>query len=144
MKYMPIDRINCMEIILQEFPAFRPRWEEHVDSWSPVIDRPVALDIAEFSDFALELIQTGTEIELDRLASTIEQILIEGDSIVNYTFRMMFLKNLASQSETTGIPVDRFIAKLQPITIYYCKALDIFWGEDIPMVVPEAETAVDD
>jgi hypothetical protein len=136
---MSIDRINCMEIILQEFPAFRPRWDEHLESWSPVIDRPVALDIAEFSDFALELIQIGTNTELDRLSTTIERILIEGDSIVNYTFRMMFLKNLANRSETTGITVDRFIAKLQPTTTYYCKALDIFWGEDIPMVIPDNE-----
>jgi hypothetical protein len=134
MNYMQIDRTNCMEIILQEFPAFHDRWDEHLESWMLPFDRPVALDIAEFSDFAIELIRTGDDAELDRLAATIEQMLIEGDSIVNYTFRMMFLKNIASRTEPDRVFVDRFIAKLQPITAYYCQDLDIF---DIPVVMPD-------
>lgn len=136
---MQIDRTNCMEIILQEFPAFRSRWDEHLESWSPVIARPVALDIAEFSDFALELIQTGTNAEIDRLSTTLERMLVEGDAIVNYTFRMMFLKKIAHDSKKNRIQLDRFIAKLKPISVYYCQSLDIFWGEDIPMVIPDEE-----
>ena len=135
---MQIDRTNCMEIILQEFPAFHDRWDEHLESWSLPFDRPVALDIAEFSDFAIDLIRLGDDAELDRLAVIIEQMLIEGDSIVNYTFRMMFLKNIASRREKDGVSVDRFIAKLQPITAYYCQDLDIF---DIPVVMPDGESS---
>ncbi len=136
---MQIDRTNCMEIILQEFPAFRPRWDEHLKSWSPVIARPVALDIAEFSDFALELIQNGTNAEIERLSTTIERMLVEGDSIVNYTFRVLFLKKIANARKKNRIQIDRFIAKLQPISDYYCQSLDIFWGEDIPMVITDDE-----
>jgi hypothetical protein len=62
--------------------------------------------------------------------------LADGDSIVNYTFRMMFLKQVASHSETDRPSVDRFIAKLQPVTVYYCQSLDLF---DIPVVMPDGE-----
>ena len=51
---MQIDRTNWMEIILQEFPAFRAQWEEHLESWSPTIARPIALDLAEFADLAIK------------------------------------------------------------------------------------------
>jgi hypothetical protein len=136
---MAIDCTNCMELILQEFPAFQQRWDEHLATWTPVIARPLALDIAEFSDFALELIQTGTDAEIDRLAILTEQILADGDSIVNYTFRMMFLKNIAKHSETNGIPLDRFTVKLLPIALYYCHALDIFWGDNLPVFMPDKD-----
>jgi hypothetical protein len=133
---MQIDRTNCMEIILHEFPAFRDRWDEHLESWNLPLDRPVALDVAEFSEFALELMRLGDDREIERLAIIIEQILADGDSIVNYTFRMMFLKQVASHSETDRSSVDRFIAKLQPVTAYYCRSLDLF---DIPVVMPDGE-----
>ncbi len=141
---MAINCTNCMELILQEFPAFQQSWDEHLASWSPLITRPIALDIAEFADFALELIQTGTNGELDRLATIIEQILGEGDAVVNYTFRMIFLKHIAKHSNKNGVPIDRLTSKLQPITLYYCRALDIFWGDNIPLVIPDKESATDD
>ncbi len=133
---MQIDRTNCMEIILHEFPAFRDRWDEHLESWNLPLDRPVALDVAEFSEFALELMQTGDELQIERLAVIIEQILADGDSIVNYTFRMMFLKQVASHVPTKRSSIDRFIAKLHPVTVYYCRSLGMF---DIPVVMPEKD-----
>ena len=69
MDYIQIDRTNCMEIILQEFPAFRTQWDLHLASWS-LPDRPISLDIAEFGDFAVDTIAAGIDTEIDRLAAT--------------------------------------------------------------------------
>jgi hypothetical protein len=122
---MQIDRHNCMELILREFPAFSNQWNLHLESWNPVIDRPIALDIAEFADFAITTIQTGIDTEIDRLTGTIERMILEGDSTIEYAFRTMFLEQIANHSQRAEFPIDRFTSKLQAQTDYYWKAAKI-------------------
>jgi hypothetical protein len=128
MDYIQIDRTNCMEIILQEFPAFRTQWELHLESWQPQIARPIALDIAEFADFAIETICEGTEIEIDRIAALTQLMLLQGDSVINYAFRTLFLEQIAHRSQRGGFPVDVFTRKLQPLGYYHWQAIDRRWG----------------
>ena len=113
---MQIDRTNLMEIILQEFPAFRTQWGEHLESWNPTIVRPIALDLAEFADLVIQIVWAGDEIELDRLATVIELIFEAGDPIVTYALRKMVLEKIATSSHVSGFPLDRFTSKLQPQT----------------------------
>lgn len=122
MDYIQIDRSNYIEIILQEFPAFRTQWELHLESWNPLIDRPIALDIAEFADFAIDTICLDVEVEIDRLAAITELILVRGDSTIEYIFRRMFLAQIAHRSEKGGFSVDRFTSKLQPLGLYHWQA----------------------
>jgi hypothetical protein len=119
---MQIDRTNCMELMLREFPAFSDQWHLHLESWNPIIPRPIALDIAEFAEFALKVIETGIDTELDRLAVMIELMLVEGDPAINYAFRTMFLEQIANRSHRAGFPIDRFTSKLQSQTDYYWQA----------------------
>ncbi len=116
MKDMQIDRTNWVEIILQEFPAFRYQWAEHVESWNPTLARPIALDLAEFADLAIAIIWAGDEIELDRLAQVIELILVAGEPIVTYALRQVVLAKIAD-SNIAGFPIDRFTSRLQPQTL---------------------------
>ena len=81
MNYIQIDRTNCLEIILQEFPAFQDQWELHLASWNSLIERPIALDVAEFADFAIEIICTGIDSEIDQLVKITEQMLEQGDGV---------------------------------------------------------------
>lgn len=122
---MQIDRTNWMELILREFPAFRDQWHLHLESWNPVIPRPIALDIAQFAEFTLKAIETGSDTELDRLAVTIELMLVEGDPVINYAFRTMFLEQIANRSHQAGFPIDRFTSKLQSQTDHYWRAANI-------------------
>ena len=140
MNYTQIDRTNCMDIILCEFPDFRTQWDEHLADWPPFIDRPVAIDIDEFATFALKLISVGVEAEIDRLAATIEVMLVEGDSVICYAFRMMFLKSIFNYSQRHGLPIDRFVSHLQPTAAYYFQSLDTNWDHKIPVVIPDAQT----
>ena len=119
MDYIQIDRSNYIEIILQEFPAFQTQWNLHLESWNPLIDRPIALDIAEFADFAIDTICLGVDVEIDRLAAITELILVQGDSTIEYIFRRMFLEQIAHRSEKGGFSVDRFTSKLQPLGLYH-------------------------
>jgi hypothetical protein len=113
---MQIDRTNWVEVILQEFPTFLPQWEEHLDGWNPLLTRPIALDLAEFADFAIDLIWAGDERELDRLATVLESMFTVEDPIFIYTLRQMVLAKIASRSDIAGFPIDRFTSKLQPQT----------------------------
>jgi hypothetical protein len=124
MDYIEIDRTNCMEIILQEFPAFRQQWEEHLESWSLPIDRPIALDIAEFADFAIEILRLDTELEIEKLTAVTERILLYGNSMIAYAYRTMFLEQIAHRSHKCGFSVDRFTRKLQPLGYYYWQSTD--------------------
>jgi hypothetical protein len=127
MDYIQIDRTNWMEIILQEFPAFQTQWDLHVESWNPLIDRPIALDVAAFADFAIEIVCLGVDLELDRLATITELILLKGDSTIEYIFRKMFLEQIAHRSVKGGFSVERFTRKLQPLASYHWQAIDREW-----------------
>jgi hypothetical protein len=124
MEFLKIDRLNCMEIILQEFPAFQTQWDSYIESWNSLIDRPIALDIAEFADFAVDIICLGSDIDIDRLTTTLEIMLCQDDSVVNYAFRMMFLSQIAHRRHLAGVRLDLFISKLQPLGFYHWQALD--------------------
>jgi hypothetical protein len=129
--YMQIDRTNCMEQILQEFPNFRTRWDRHLESWNPIIPRPIALDIAEFSDFALETIRIGEDGEIEKLTATIEHMFMCGDSVIDYAFRTMFLEKIVSRSVVAGFPIERFISKLHPLTRDYWQVLTLIPHVDL-------------
>jgi hypothetical protein len=128
MDYIQIDRTNCMEIMLQEFPAFRTQWDLHVESWNPLIDRPIALDVAEFADFAIDTICLGVDLEIDRLVAMTELMLLKGDSTIEYIFRKMFLEQIAHRSVKGRFSVDLFIRKLQPLASYHWQAMDRQWS----------------
>jgi hypothetical protein len=128
MNYIQIDRTNCLEVILQEFPAFRIQWELHLESWNSLIERPIALDIAEFADFAIEIIGGDVETEIDRLVNLTEQMLEQGDAVIRYAFRRMFLEQIAHRRNRGGFPIDRFTSKLQPLGYYHWQAIDQSWN----------------
>jgi hypothetical protein len=121
MDYIQID-------ILQEFPAFQPQWDLHLESWIPAIPRPIVLDVAEFGDFAIELISTGVDLEINRLTAIIERMLRQSDSVIEYTFRTMFLEQIARRSSQSGLSINLFISKLQPLGYYHWQAMDRHWN----------------
>lgn len=124
MDFIQIDRSNCMELILREFPAFETQWALHLESWNPQIDRPIALDIAEFADFAIETIQLGVDADIERLAAVTHTMLLHGDAVINYAFRTMFLEQIARSTNRHGCAVEVFVAKLQPLGYYHWLEID--------------------
>ena len=96
----------------------------YLESWNSLIERPIALDIAEFADFAIETICLGADLEVNKLVETTELMLLKGDSVIQYAFRRMFLEQIAHRANRGGFPVDLFTSKLQPLTYYYWQAMD--------------------
>jgi hypothetical protein len=128
---MQIDRTNWAEIILQEFPAFRLQWEEHLETWNPPIARPIALDLAEFATLAIEIIWAGDDLELDRLATVLELMFGAEDPIFTYALRQMVLEKIASRSNVAGFPIERFTSKLQPHSASHWQTLTYDRSSDL-------------
>jgi hypothetical protein len=128
MDYSQIDRTNCMEIILHEFPDFQTQWDLYLESWNSLIERPIALDIAEFADFAVDTICIGTDLEIDKMAAITELMLLRGDRIIEYAFRKMFLEQIAHRRNRVEIPIIRLTNKLQPLGYYHWQAMDQDWN----------------
>jgi hypothetical protein len=128
MEYIQIDRTNCMELILQEFPAFRTQWEAHLAAWNLPLARPIAVDIAEFADFAVVTICDGVDAQIDRLAEITELMLRQDDPVIDYAFRTMFLEQIAIGTKRGGGAVERFTHKLRPLGAYHWQALDLRVG----------------
>ena len=137
MKDMQIDRTNWIEIMLREFPAFGPQWAEHLESWNPTIARPLAIDLAEFADFAIDTIATGIDPEIEKVVEITEQMLADGDSVIQYAFRRLFLEQIAHRRSRGGFPVDRFTSKLHPLGYYHWHAIDLDWNINL---VPALQT----
>ena len=114
MDYIQIDRTNCLEIILQEFPAFRTQWDLYLESWNSLVERPVALDIAEFSDFAIDTICLGVDWEINKLVAITELMLAQGDNVIKYAFRRMFLEQIAHRCRRGEFPVERLRTSSSP------------------------------
>jgi hypothetical protein len=132
-----------MEIILAEFPDFAARWAVHLESWPAQIQRPIALDMTEFAEFAIEIVATGIDTQIDRLAAITEVILLEGDSIVEYTFRRMFLEHIARYSSADGFPIKQFTTKLRPLGLYHWQALDRYVTIDPSGIVMDKSPTAD-
>jgi hypothetical protein len=124
MEYIEIDRSNCMEKIVAAIPMFRERWEAHSADWGLPFARPLALDIAEFTDFAIDTIRMGSDLELRAVVNIVEEMLQSTDPIVSYAFKTMFLEQIAHRSSKLHFRLDRFIAFLQPLSYYHWQALD--------------------
>ena len=137
MNYIQIDRTNCLEIILHKFPAFQTQWDLHLESWNSLIERPIALDIAEFADFAIDTIATGIDPEIEKVVEVTEQMLADGDSVIQYAFRRLFLEQIAHRRSRGGFPVDRFTSKLHPLGYYHWHAIDLNWNINL---VPALQT----
>ena len=134
MDYIQIDRTNWMELILQEFPAFRTQWAEHLAAWDLPLERPIAVDIAEFADFAVVTIGAGVDAEIDRLAEITELMLLQDDPVIDYAFRTLFLSQIALGTKRSGVTVARFTHQLRPLGSYHWQALDLLVSID-PLTV---------
>ncbi len=84
--------------------------------------------MAEFSQFALDIIAKGTDEEIEKLVTFTEQMITEGNDDVNYAIKFFFLENITNRSGDRRLPLTRFTTRLKPKSYEFCRELDKFWG----------------
>jgi len=79
--------------------------------------------------FVRSLIIDGDESELKRVAEVLEEMLSQGDEQVPWAFKLMFLESLTNSTE---LPLDRFVPKLLPRAREALEEIDESWGTRTP------------
>ena len=93
-----INEQQWIDIILDWFPDFRPQYQEHLDEWKDDPERPFGLDMAEFTRYAVDLIQSGSDELVVKLTDFAELMITEGNESVDYAVCMMFLENITNKN----------------------------------------------
>jgi hypothetical protein len=120
-----ITKENCIQVILQQVPEFRERWQAHLLSWEG--EEPgLCNDLAEFSLFVVELLKDGARDGLPAIFDLIERLLVDGDDIVKDATATCFLEGLVNVAAARGLSMTHFADLLGPESQAYCKAWDDF------------------
>lgn len=122
-----ITRRDCISWILTRVPGFQKRWQAHLDYWQGE-EAGLCNDIAEFSDYAVELIKNRRTSEIRAVFELVENLMVEGDDTVKDAAATCFLENLLNQASAGNTSSSAFVDLLGPESRAYCKAWDEFTG----------------
>lgn len=111
------DKVTEAEImprLVEEFPAFRPRWEKHLSFWK---GEPAGgyNDVSEFAQFVvMELYSSGKTEEVQRAFDLMEQWLVNGNQKVRELVVIGFLEDLQNIASWQPFGKAVFIPFLSP------------------------------
>lgn len=111
--------------LIKEFPKFKPYWESFLDNWS--MDEGITIKIYPFSDYALDIIKSENESEIERVCEFIEYLTINGDEGVQAAMTTVVLEYLLSK-DPEEIQFKKFAHHLGKESVEYCKAWNEFCG----------------
>jgi hypothetical protein len=126
MEFKVYTKDNFVTVILEKFPEFQKRWDDHLDFWEGE-PAGVCNEMSTFSHFVIALIKNGKTEDLKNIFDLIEDFMINGDSDIKNAAATCFLENLMN---VTGekISAKSFIHLLGKESREYCKAWDEFTG----------------
>lgn len=125
---MKISKENCIEVILERFPAFQTTWDKFLKEWEGEEYMKITV-FHELADYLIERIQQGTikEPELATYFNFIEFALINGDEDAKAGASTFFLE--AMLHATPGkVSALTFVHLLGERSRDFCKAWDEFTG----------------
>ncbi len=119
---------DLMARLVADFPAFRPRWEEHLQYWK---GEPAGryLDIAEFVHFVVEdLYPNGKTDEIQRVFDLMEEFLIAGSQKAQELVVIGFLEGIQNIASWQPFPNEVFISFLRPKSREAWDELERVWA----------------
>ena len=127
---MTITRNGSIQLILLTLPEYRVQWWQYVAEWALDEDRPFGLDVADFSTFACNIINTGDDVALNKIIDLTEEMITNGDREVKDAFKHQFLENITNRMN--DISIQRFTSRLRENSKFICIELDTLWGTKMP------------
>lgn len=98
------DRV-LIPALLQACPSFQEPWREYVADWPDPSERGVYIDLGEFVQHLVGLLDRGDTAEFPAVFSTVEHHLRTSDADVRYALKVGFLEGLGNlASNTHGWP----------------------------------------
>ena len=123
-----IDKEECMNLILCQFPEFEATWLEHKNFWGND-EAGIGNDVAAFARYTEELI-LRKDPQLPFIFNFVEECLLKGSEQVRIAFRTSFLENLLNAEDR--IDLQSFICFLGEHSKRYCRDWNEFSGVDVP------------
>lgn len=105
---------DLMPRLVAEFPAFRPRWDKHLEYWE---GNPAGYynDITQFVYFVVkDLYPSGKIEEVQRALDVIEDLLTNGSKAVRESVVIGFLEDLQNLAAGQAFGKEAFIPLLGP------------------------------
>ena len=131
---------DIMPRLLDEFPGFRPQWEEHLAYWN---GEPAGNynDIAEFARFVVKELYPNGQIErVQHAFDMMEDWLIDGDKDLGDLVVVGFLEDVQILASSQALGSAAFVPFLRPKSRDAWNELERVWaGKESLMDVLEAE-----
>jgi hypothetical protein len=146
---MSVSSLECIKIILINFPAFKEHWLAYLDDWRDPSDddRPgkvleltdfaqranglpgIVSDLSEFANYVTALIEQGDVniLYLYEIFVFIEFLMLNGDEDVKTATATGFLEAMLNVTPEK-IKASTYVPYLGKESIAYCKAWDRFTG----------------
>lgn len=123
------DRV-LMPALLEACPSFRDPWRAYVADWPDPSERGGYIDLGEFVQHLVELLDRGDTQEFPTVFATVEHHLQTGDAGVRYALKVGFLETLGNvASNTHGWPfAARFREWFGPLAQTAWDELHREWG----------------
>ena len=105
---------EVMPRLIAEFPAFRPRWEKHIELWKG--ERAGSYnDISEFAHFVVkDLYPNGNTADLQRAFDLMEHWLVNGNQNLRNLIAIGFLEDVQNVASWQTFGREAFIPFLGP------------------------------
>jgi hypothetical protein len=121
-----VSKEQCMKMILEHFPKFQEKWQEHLDWWEGE-SAGLCNDMSAFSKYVLELLQNKSDDnEVKDIFIFIEKLMVEGTQEVQDATATCFLENLVNATSWNRISAESFVHLLGEESKEYCRAWDEF------------------
>jgi hypothetical protein len=105
---------QVMPRLIAEFPAFRPRWEKHLESWKGKTAGSYN-DIAEFAHFVVhDLYPNGNTADVQRAFALMEQWLVNGNRNLRDLITIGFLEDVQNVASWQAFGREVFTPFLGP------------------------------
>jgi len=117
-----------MTKILESFPDFKTKYEEHLMFWKDSNERTIGHDMDSFLDYISEKLENKKEYNFEKVFDVIEQMIVCEDKDLSYATSMHFLENLLNHSGNGYFPIESFFPYLGKESKAFCKANEEFWG----------------
>lgn len=137
---MNISKEVCIESLIKEFPEFLPIWDSYKSEYK-ILDEEVCGitpfwgdtsffgGMAKFSDYVSDLLKENevNSMQISRIFSFMEYLLVNGDQDVKNGVTTCFLENILNQTPEQIDP-NKFVQHLGIESKKYCQAWDEFSG----------------
>ena len=130
---MTVNNKDIIDFLIKEFPVIKNYWKIFKEEWKRMYaeeeweDVGATVKITPFSEYTVDVIKSGNEIEIKRIFDMIEYLINQGDISVQAAMTTIVLEDLL-ELDPKEIQFKKFAHHLGKESVEYCKYWNKFCG----------------